>query len=184
MRTLRVSDLADSVDAVKPDKQATISTRPQLVNAALTNSARRSGGHVDEPEGYGEWLAEVKARVRATRFQVARSANADMIHLYWSIGNDIIERRTAMGWGAKVVERLSRDLQREFPGEGGWSVTNLKYMRMMAEAWPRAGAIGQRGVDQLPWGHVVTLVTRIKEADERDWYLARALAEGWKREVL
>jgi hypothetical protein len=59
-----------------------------------------------------------------------------MIRLYWSVGKDLIDRRDELGWGAKVVERLSRDLQREFPGEGGWSVTNLKYMRSMAEAWP------------------------------------------------
>jgi predicted nuclease of restriction endonuclease-like (RecB) superfamily len=155
-----------------------------LVNAALTDLARSASGLVEAPDGYGQWLADVKARVRATRFQVARSVNADMIGLYWSIGKDIIERRTALGWGAKVVERLSRDLQREFPGEGGWSVTNLKYMRMMAQAWPTPGSIGQRGVDQLPWGHVITLVTRVKDTDERDWYVARALAEGWKREIL
>ena len=150
----------------------------------MTDLTRRREVLPDVPEEYGAWLLEVKARVRATRFRAARSASAEMIRLYWSIGKDIGERRTALGWGAKVVERLARDLKREFPGEGGWSVTNLKYMRMMAEAWPTLEAIGQRDVDQLPWGHIVALVTRVKDPEDRDWYAARALAEGWKREVM
>lgn len=169
-------------DPVGPEgEQIVTSPMSQLVNTALTNLRQADEG---VPEGYGEWLSEVKARVRATRFRTARAANADMIRLYWSVGKDLIDRRAALGWGAKVVERLSRDLQREFPGEGGWSVTNLKYMRAMAEAWPTRESIGQHGVDQLPWGHIVVLVARVKDADERDWYAARALTEGWKREVM
>jgi len=136
------------------------------------------------PVGYAEWLADVKARVRLTQFMAARAANTEVIRLYWSIGKDILERQQRDGWGAKVIERLSRDMRREFPGQQGWSVTSLKYMRMMAHAWPTLDAIGQHGVDQLPWGHVVVLLGRLSTSDDRDWYAERAVAEGWKRSVL
>ncbi|MDR3067901.1 MAG: PDDEXK nuclease domain-containing protein [Cellulomonas sp.] len=53
----------------------------------------------------------------------------------WSIGQDIVARRDRLGWGSKVIERLSADLQREFPGGQGFSVSNLNYMRAMVAAW-------------------------------------------------
>ncbi|MCL2090439.1 MAG: DUF1016 N-terminal domain-containing protein [Micrococcales bacterium] len=72
-----------------------------------------------------------------------------MIGLYWSIGRDLLDRREQQGWGAKVIERASADLRREFPDQRGWSPRNLKYMRSLAQAWPTE-AIGQQAVAQLP----------------------------------
>jgi predicted nuclease of restriction endonuclease-like (RecB) superfamily len=65
----------------------------------------------------------------------------------------------------------------------GFSPTNLKYMRMFARAWPRA-EIGQQPVDQLPWGHNVLLLTRLKDRDQRLAYAQAALTHGWSRAVL
>lgn len=75
------------------------------------------------PDGYPEWLAEIAGRVRSTQFRLARGANAETIRLYWSIGRDILDRRDQQGWGTKVIERLSFDLQGEFPGRDSRSPT-------------------------------------------------------------
>jgi hypothetical protein len=48
----------------------------------------------------------------------------------------------------------------------GFSPSNLKYMRAFAEAWPD-GSIRQQPVGELPWGHNVVLLTRLKTYDER-----------------
>jgi hypothetical protein len=42
-----------------------------------------------------------------------------------------------------VTARLSVDLQREFPGQQGFSPRNLKYMRAFAEAWPETVIVQQ-----------------------------------------
>jgi hypothetical protein len=39
--------------------------------------------------------------------------------LYWSVGRDITQKRETVGWGAKVIQRLSADVRREFPGQTG-----------------------------------------------------------------
>ncbi len=88
-----------------------------------------SSGSELEPAGYAELLAELKARVRATRFRAARAANTEVLRLYWSVGRDILDRQRAAGWGSKVVTSLAADLQREFPDQRGWSRSNLLYMR-------------------------------------------------------
>lgn len=135
------------------------------------------------PDGYADLLRDLKARVRNTQFRAVRAANAEVIHLYWSIGRDILDRQRSEGWGSKVIARLAGDLRREFPDQRGWSATNLKYMRMAAEASPTADSIGQQAVDQLPWGHVTVLLGKLNGA-ERGWYAQRAAAEGWSRNTL
>ncbi|QJW35057.1 PDDEXK nuclease domain-containing protein [Cellulosimicrobium protaetiae] len=137
-----------------------------------------------EPAGYAELLTDLKARVRATQFRAARAANTEVLRLYWSIGHDILERQRTAGWGAKVVTRLAADLQREFPEQRGWSPSNLKNMRRVAEVWPTLEEFGQRPVGRLPWGHVITLLERLTTRDERDWYAAEAAENGWTRPVL
>ena|GEM_PF-374830 len=110
------------------------------------------------PDGYAQWLLEVKARVQATQVRAVRAVNSEVIMLYWSIGRDIVERQGAAGWGAKVIRRIAADLSCEFPGQRGWSPTSLKYMRVFAQAWPELGAIGPQVVGQLPWGHIRALL--------------------------
>lgn len=53
-----------------------------------------------------------------------------MLELYWSIGADIVARQVESAWGSGVLRRLSRDIREEFTGAKGFSVTNLKYMKM------------------------------------------------------
>ncbi|MFF2831567.1 YhcG family protein [Cellulosimicrobium cellulans] len=137
-----------------------------------------------EPAGYAELLTDLKARVRATQFRAARAANTEVLRLYWSIGHELVERRARDGWGAKTLERLSADLQREFPDQRGWSTRNLKYMRAMAEAWPDSSSFGQQAVAQLPWGHVTVLLSRLRTTADRDWYAERSAVEGWSRGML
>ncbi|MBE7700234.1 DUF1016 domain-containing protein [Oerskovia sp. Sa1BUA8] len=143
-----------------------------------------SPGQDLEPVGYAELLAELKARVRATRFRAARAANTEVLRLYWSVGRDILDRQQTAGWGSKVVSSLAADLQREFPDQRGWSRSNLLYMRRAAEAWPTEDEFVQRPVGRLPWGHVATLLDRLKTREERDWYAASAAEYGWSRPVL
>lgn len=133
-----------------------------------------------EPLGYADFLAHLKVRVRATQSRAVLAANAEVMVLYWSIGRDIIERQREAGWGAKVVTRLAADLKREFPQMSGWSRSNIMYMRSFAEAWP----VVPQAVGQLPWGHARVLIDRLDSRSDRDWYAARAVAEGWSRAVL
>ena len=133
------------------------------------------------PVGYAELLDQLTVRIRSARLQAALAVNRELIHLYWEIGRTILERQEREGWGAKVIERLAADLRHEFPDMRGLSTTNLKYMRMFAEAYPQ---ISQQVVDQLPWGHNVIIFTRLKDPALRNWYARACLEHGWSRAVL
>lgn len=138
------------------------------------------------PIGYPEFLAEVKARIAAARTRAVLAVNSELIALYWEIGRGILEREERQGWGAKVIDSLAADLRREFSDMTGLSLRNLKYMRAFAQAWPakdRASFV-QQPVAQLPWGHNIALLTKLKDHDIRLWYAKQAIENGWSRSVL
>ncbi len=122
------------------------------------------------PEGYIEWLKEIKERIRSAQQRAVLAANSEMIVLYWQIGRDILSRQEQQGWGAKVVDRLADDLRREFLDMKGFSSRNLKYMRLFAETWTD-GQFVQRVVAQIPWGHNLEILTKIKSLEERQFLM-------------
>lgn len=85
---------------------------------------------------YQQIVAELKEKIGQARLHSALTVNAQLLSLYWEIGNTIAQQEESEGWGAKTVERLSRDLQTEFPDMKGLSPRNLRYMRDFAGAYP------------------------------------------------
>ena len=126
------------------------------------------------PEGYADWLADLKGRIHTAQQRATLAVNRELVLLYWQIGRDILARQAAQGWGAKVIERLAHDLRAAFPEMKGFSPRNLKYMRAFAEAWPDTEFV-QQAVAQLPWGHNLVLLDRLNTETERRWYAAKAV---------
>lgn len=135
------------------------------------------------PVDYAAWLAELKTRIHAAQQRASLAVNRELVLLYWQIGRDILARQDREGWGAKVIERLAQDLRSAFPDMKGFSPRNLKYMRAFAEAWPETEFV-QGVLAQLPWYHHLALLDKLKTAEERRWYVAKALENHWSRNVL
>jgi predicted nuclease of restriction endonuclease-like (RecB) superfamily len=132
---------------------------------------------------YGQWLSDLKGRIHQAQQRASLAVNHELIELYWQLGRDILARQSEQGWGAKVIERLSRDLRSSFPEMKGFSRANLLYMRAFAEAWPDFSIV-QQAVGRLPWGHNIVLLTRLKDMDWRLAYARSAIEYGWSRNVL
>lgn len=132
---------------------------------------------------YASFLENLKLRIRNAQVRAMLSVNAELVKLYWQIGHDLSERQKAAKWGSKVLERLADDLKAAFPGQKGFSPTNLKYMRHLAEAWA-FGQIGQQPVDQLSWSHHIILLEKLKSTEDRLWYASKTIEQGWSRNVL
>jgi predicted nuclease of restriction endonuclease-like (RecB) superfamily len=135
------------------------------------------------PDGYTDWLRDLKTRIHSAQQCAALAVNRELVSLYWQIGRDILARQASQGWGAKVIERLAHDLRTAFPEMKGFSRANLMYMRAFAEAWPDAEIV-QHAVGQLPWGHNLVLLSKLKNPAERQWYAAKTIEHSWSRHVL
>jgi len=145
---------------------------------------------------YIELLDELKSRIRAARVRAALAVNRELIALHWDIGRLIVERQRAEGWGRSVVERLSRDLRSEFPDLKGYSPQNLWNMRALYLAWTEGvkelqQPVGEldgenlpQAVGEIPWGHNIQLIEKVKDPVERLWYALQTIEHGWSRAVL
>ena len=139
--------------------------------------------HQDVAQFYDRFVDGIKERIRTAQVKAALAANAQLVLHYWEIGRDILASQKREGWGAKVIDRLASDLQREFPKRSGYSAHNLKYMRAFAEAWPD-GEIVQQLVAQIPWGQNCVLLDRLKDNEIRAFYIRKTVEHGWSRSVL
>lgn len=135
------------------------------------------------PEGYADWLTQLKVDIAQARQRAALAVNAELVQLYHRLGCEIRHRQQVQGWGAKVIERLARDLSDAFPDIRGFSSRNLKYMAFFAQHCPN-GLFGQQPAAQLPWFHVVTLLTKLTSPAEREWYAQQTVLLGWSRSTL
>ena len=135
------------------------------------------------PMDYADWLADLKSRINGAKQRALLAANHEQIRLYHDIGREILERQSHQGWGAKIIDRLSSDLREAFPEMKGFSSRNLKYMQVFARICPEL-QIGQQSAAQLPWFHIVTLLTKVSDPAEREWYAAQTIQQGWPRTTL
>lgn len=138
---------------------------------------------LDLPAGYLDLLEDLKATVKTARTRALRTINAQLIELYWAIGQGVRQQQEQQGWGSGVIKRLSSDLRAEFPEMKGLSPRNIQYMTTFAGAW-QDGPIAQQAVAQLPWGHVTVLLDKVGAQEKRTSYAAAAVQYGWSRNVL
>jgi len=135
------------------------------------------------PNGYIDMRNTIIEKIQKNRLRFAIQVNSGMIELYWEIGNEILKRQKNEGWGAKVIDRLSKDLKDAYPELSGFSPRNLKYMRKFAEYWPDVPIV-QQVVAQLPWRSNIILLDKLHDEKTRLWYAQRLLENGWSSNVL
>ncbi len=85
---------------------------------------------------YKALLNLVKQQISTAQVRTVTAANQQMLFLYWKLGQLILAHQSDKGWGAKVIDYLSKDIKKEFPSLKGFSVRNLKYMRKFALEYP------------------------------------------------
>ena len=120
--------------------------------------------------GYSHLLAEVRERIRSAQYAALKSVNTELVGLYWDIGRMIVERQAGETWGKAVVQQLAGDLQREFPGVGGFSASNLWRMKGFFEEYQGVEKLAPL-VREISWTHNIIIVERCSDLLEREFYI-------------
>lgn len=134
-------------------------------------------------DAYLKFIEEVKSEIQKKRISVVLNANSSMICLYWDIGRGILKKQEEEGWGAKIIDRMAKDLKEAFPEMSGFSPRNIKYMRKFAESWPDFEIV-QRVVAQIPWRTNISLMDKLKDEESRIWYAYKVIENGWSKTIL
>ena len=137
-----------------------------------------------QPEGYTDFIGNLKARIQQTQVRAALAVSRELIGLYREIGRDLEQAITARNWGAKVIDQVAKDLKAAFPGVQGFSRSNLYRMRAFYQAYSDESAIVAQVVRQIPWGHNIVLLQKLKNPELRLWYAQKSIEHGWSRNIL
>ena len=146
----------------------------------MIETARKNDESLSLDVNYKGFLQNIKDRLKTAQIRAALAANTELVRFYWQLGNDLIAQQKKYAWGENFLEQFSHDLRNAFPAMQGFSVTNLKRMRLFARVYPKS----PQPVDQLPWGHIFTLIHTVKDGQIRDWYTEQAIKNGWSRSIL
>jgi len=144
---------------------------------------------------YQAWFISIQDKIKQARIATSLKVNNELLQLYFTIGNSVLDVQKRMGWGSQIIDKLAAHLKKEFPDNRGFSVRNLKYMRAFAEAYPdfpivqvilapSSNEFVQVSLAQIPWYHHISLLTKIKDINERLFYLTETAKNGWSRDIM
>ena len=162
------------------------------------------------PDGYDAWRNAIEVRIERAKLQAALKVNSELLSLYWSIGKDILFKQEQLGWGKQVITQLSHDLSLRFPDDRGYSERNLGYMKQFAMEYPDFpflqvplakihenpilqvalaklqidGEYVQIPLTQISWYHHISLIPKVKETENRAFYIMATAHEGWSRDTM
>jgi predicted nuclease of restriction endonuclease-like (RecB) superfamily len=156
---------------------------------------------------YRQFIEQLKDRVLSARLSAVRAVNRNVILLYWDIGRGIVEKQQTLGWGDSIVEMVSADLRKAFPGSFGFSPQNvwrmLQFFRthtdnlFLSQAVRELKKKGQKTpspeelsqfvrelIAAVPWGHHANVLAKLTDPAARLYYLRATAQFGWSRNVL
>lgn len=140
---------------------------------------------------YKSWLSELKSQIKRSQIKAAVAVNSELIQLYWNIGKQITEKQKDAQWGDGLINQLSKDLKTEFPKMTGLSTKNLRYCRQFYLSYNQEDIIWQQVVAKLPnllfnipWGHHILIMSKVKDPNEALFYCTKTVENGWSRAIL
>lgn len=133
---------------------------------------------------YVAFLDEAKVKILTVRTNIAKAACKQQIELYTWIGSKILEYQEKYDWGSSAVEKLSHDLTTEFPNSTyGFSPRNLRNMKNFYVEYKDHPQL-QELASQIPWGHNLIIMSKVKDLTARAFYLKSTRDMIWTRDFL
>ena len=137
----------------------------------------------DEIIEYEPLVNDLKALIHRKQYQVLISINSETINLYWEIGEGIYRQQQEKGWGKSIVNVLSSELQKEFPGAKGYSAANLWRMRNFYLTYCDSEKLAPL-VREISWSNNVVIMEKCKDDLQREFYVQMVKRYGWTKRVL
>lgn len=125
-------------------------------------------------------MENIKNDIKNTRFKILENANAELLNLYFRLG-EIIDKNSK--YGNNFINELSRELKLEFPNMKGLSTRNLARMCVFYKEYKNMSNLPMP-LANLPWSHNYTLIEKVKDINKRKWYAKKCIENGWSHTVL
>lgn len=108
--------------------------------------------------------------IKQSRANAIRTVNAELINLYWNIGEHISQKLEKAEWGDGVVTELSKYIQQNEPEIKGFSDKNIWRMNQFYESYKDMPKLSPL-LREISWSHNLAIFSRCKTLEEREFYL-------------
>lgn len=132
---------------------------------------------------YQPLINEIKELIHKKQYHVLKQLNAETINLYWEIGKEISRQQQEKGWGKSIVQILSKELQKEFPGAKGYSAANLWRMRNFYLTYRNSEKLAPM-VREISWSNNIIIMEKCKDELQKEFYIQMTKRYGWTKRVL
>lgn len=132
---------------------------------------------------YQTFINQIKQSVQLARNRAIRSVNSELIGLYYQIGRQIARKQKETNWGDDLIGQIEFDLKTSFPDLSGFSRRNLNYMRNLYLFFGEDEKV-QQLVAQIPWGHIIIIMAKIKDKEIALFYIQKTIENSWSRVIL
>ena len=112
-------------------------------------------------ENFKQIIDIIKSDIKASGLKSAIQVNHNLIGLYFRLGKILYDNYK---YGNKFIDEVARELKLEYPNATGYSVRNLKYMKKLYTEY-KDDEVMQQFVAQVPWGHNVVLMDKVKDKE-------------------
>jgi predicted nuclease of restriction endonuclease-like (RecB) superfamily len=116
--------------------------------------------------------------IKQSRTNAIKAVNAELINLYWNIGEHISKKIEQSEWGDSVVTEIANYIQSQEPEIKGFSDKNIWRMKQFYEAYkdfPKLSTV----LREISWSHNLAIFSRCKTVEEREFYLKLAKQENY-----
>lgn len=137
----------------------------------------------NEIVGYEPLVNDLKQLIQKKQYNVLKMINSETINLYWEIGEEIYRQQQENEWGKSIVQVLSKELQKEFPGAKGYSAANLWRMRNFYLTYCESEKLAPL-VREISWSNNIVIMEKCKDDLQREFYIQMAKRYGWTKRVL
>lgn len=131
----------------------------------------------------GTHFSEVLTMIHQARYDAIKGVNAELIKLYWRIGEYISKKLETAEWGDAVVEQLADYIQNKNPEFKGFTRRGLYRMHQFYSTYRRNKIVSPL-VTQLSWSNHLMILSKTKSQEEKEFYIRLCIKENYtKREI-
>jgi len=116
--------------------------------------------------------------IKQSRENAIRAVNAELINLYWNIGEYITNKIEQAEWGDSVVSELAKYIQENEPDIKGFSDKNIWRMKQFYQSYKDSPKLSTL-LREISWSHNLAIFSRCKKVEEREFYLKLAKQERY-----
>ena len=124
------------------------------------------------------YASTIIAMIEQARNNALKTVNAELIQLYWNIGEYLSAESAKSAWGDSFIDDTAKYIKENCPEIKGFSRRNLYRMRQFYETY-KDNEFVPSVMAQISWTHHSIILYGTKSLEAKEFYVQLCIKEGY-----